>query len=293
MFNFRGQLCRIIAIAGIWLACAGAVSAQSTTFTYQGRLNDTNGPVNGTYEFQFALYDAVSAGNLIAGPLTVLPVTVTNGLFTVNLDFGAASFNGANRWLDICVGPFPLNTNVHVYLSPRLRVNSTPYSIQALSATSVGGTTNVPVVNASGQMIVHAPGGYQFFTGASTFATLPAGASAWSVPSDRNVKKNFSPLDGKEVLSKLDLVPVSRWNYNWEADGSTPNIGPVAQDFKGAFFPGRDDKSISTLEFDGVELAAIKGLHQMVKEKDAQIADLQKRLSDLEEMVKALATKNK
>jgi uncharacterized coiled-coil protein SlyX len=70
----------------------------------------------------------------------------------------------------------------------------------------------------------------------------------------------------------------------------------VAQDFKAAFFPGRDDKSISTLEFDGVELAAIQGLHQMVKQqdtalkaKDAQIATLEQRMADLEKLVRTLA----
>ena len=41
-------------------------------------------------------------------------------------------------------------------------------------------------------------------------------------------------------------------------NNDVPNIGPMAQDFKAAFYPGRDDKGISTLEFDGVELAAIR-----------------------------------
>ena len=59
-------------------------------------------------------------------------------------------------------------------------------------------------------------------------------------------------------------------------------LGPVAQEFKAAFYPGRDDKSISTLEFDGVELAAIQGLHSLVKEKDAKITALEQRLADLE-----------
>lgn len=63
---------------------------------------------------------------------------------------------------------------------------------------------------------------------------------------------------------------------------SAPYIGPVAQDFKAAFYPGRDDKSITTLEFDGVELAAIKGLQQELKQKDAKIEALEKRLSRLE-----------
>jgi len=51
------------------------------------------------------------------------------------------------------------------------------------------------------------------------------------------------------------------------------------------FFPGRDDKVITTLEFDGVELAAIQGLNQKLEEKDARIADLERRLEKLERLM--------
>ena len=69
------------------------------------------------------------------------------------------------------------------------------------------------------------------------------------------------------MLNKLAGMPVSQWNYNWEKDTDVPNIGPMAQDFKAAFYPGRDDKGISTLEFDGVELAAIQGLNQKLDQR--------------------------
>lgn len=64
----------------------------------------------------------------------------------------------------------------------------------------------------------------------------------------------------------------------------------MAQDFKGAFFPGRDDKVITTLEFDGVELAAIQGLNQRLteelKRRDAENAELKQRLEALEKLVR-------
>ena len=75
----------------------------------------------------------------------------------------------------------------------------------------------------------------------------------------------------------------------------------MAQDFKHAFYPGRDDKSITPLEFDGVELAAIQGLNQKLKGKEAEIQklkekagevdSLEKRLSDLEKMVQGMSAK--
>jgi hypothetical protein len=125
---------------------------------------------------------------------------------------------------------------------------------------------------------------------------LDPGATSWSTISDRNAKKNFEPVDGEAVLAKLAQVPVQRWNYKWEADDSVPHIGPMAQDFKAAFYPGRNDRSISTLEFDGVELAAIQGLNQKLNEKDTEIKTLKQqndslaeRLNQLEATVKSLA----
>ena len=88
-------------------------------------------------------------------------------------------------------------------------------------------------------------------------------------------------------------MPIARWNYNWEADNEVPNIGPMAQDFKAAFFPGRDDKSITTLEFDGVELAAIQGINTKLDAKNQQlerkVQSLEQRLADMEKLIKSVA----
>jgi len=86
-------------------------------------------------------------------------------------------------------------------------------------------------------------------------------------------------------------IPVEKWNYKWEAVTNTPHIGPMAQDFKAAFYPGRDDKSISTLEFDGVELAAIQGLNQKLNEKDAEIQQLKQSVLELQQTVSQLTQK--
>jgi hypothetical protein len=122
---------------------------------------------------------------------------------------------------------------------------------------------------------------------------LAANGNSWVSVSDRNAKKNFQPVDYQAVLAKLAAVPIQQWNYKWEKDGDVPNLGPMAQDFKHAFYPGRDDKGISTLEFDGVELAAIQGLNQKleseVKERDAEIQNLEKKLDELQSAVKQLA----
>jgi hypothetical protein len=153
------------------------------------------------------------------------------------------------------------------------------------------------------QFRVRATGGVAFATaidysdGSVTAGVhvLP-GDTAWSSISDRNAKKNFSPVNAEAILERLVAVPMQSWNYKWEPDDATPHLGPMAQDFKGAFYPGRDDKSISTLEFDGVELAAIQGPNQKIEKqkmdlnsRDARVSVLEKEILELKEAVKRLS----
>ena len=77
--------------------------AQTSSFTYQGRLSDGNSAATGNYDLQLVLRDGASAGNQVGGALTNSPVAVSNGLFTTTLDFGATAFNGNARWLEIGV----------------------------------------------------------------------------------------------------------------------------------------------------------------------------------------------
>jgi len=141
------------------------------------------------------------------------------------------------------------------------------------------------------QFVALADGGFYFFTGGlAGGAVLASGATAWTTFCDRNGKKNFKPVDTEAVLDKLAAVPIEQWNYKWEKDSDVPNIGPMAQDFIAAFYPGRNDKGITTLQFDGVELAAIQGLNRKVekqqaelKQKETEVAELKARLEKLEQ----------
>src|SRR2546421_4177834 len=94
---------KLLLLALFALDASTAVRAQSTAFTYNGRLANNGVLATGSYDVRFAVYDANAAGNLVAGPLSFSPVGVTNGLFTVRLDFGAGGFTGPARWLQISV----------------------------------------------------------------------------------------------------------------------------------------------------------------------------------------------
>jgi hypothetical protein len=114
---------------------------------------------------------------------------------------------------------------------------------------------------------------------------MPRDASA--VTSDRNLKSNVAAVNPREVLARLAQVPVSTWNYT--SDGpAIRHIGTMAQDFYAAFGVGETDTRIMQVDADGVAFAAVQGLYQVVQEKDAQIAVLQKQNATLEARVAAL-----
>lgn len=124
-------------------ACAGlfifnihplTVLAQGTTaFTYQGHLVNDGTNAEGTNGMIFTLYSAATSGTVIGTPITN-SVAVSDGLFTVGLDFGATAFTGSARWLDIAVS----NGTTNVELSPRTQVLPTPYAIYAAGAATAG-----------------------------------------------------------------------------------------------------------------------------------------------------------
>lgn len=120
--------------------------AQGTAFTYQGRL-DTNGvPANGSYDFQFRLYDASTGGNQIPVVPVSANVAVSNGLFTTSMDFGNNVFNGTIYWLEIALVPH--NGLGFTTLSPRQEILPVPGAIFANNASNLLGT--LPTTQLSG-----------------------------------------------------------------------------------------------------------------------------------------------
>jgi hypothetical protein len=119
--------------------CAGVALAQTTTFTYQGRLTDVGVAATGQYDLEFKLFDA--AGAQVGPRLTREDVAVTNGIFTVSLDFGAGAFDGNERTLEIGVRQ-GASTDAFTALAPRQAVTSTPYAIRSLTAANATNATN-------------------------------------------------------------------------------------------------------------------------------------------------------
>ncbi len=116
------------------LSLGQAVRGQGTAFTYQGRLTDNGAPANGNYDLRLTIYDAPNGGSMVGKPLTNAAVAMSDGTFTVLLDFGEGIFPGSSRWLEIGVrtnGP----AGAFTPLSPLQAVTATPYAITAGAVT--------------------------------------------------------------------------------------------------------------------------------------------------------------
>ncbi|HKI70450.1 MAG TPA: hypothetical protein VKA67_12735, partial [Verrucomicrobiae bacterium] len=166
--------------------------AQGTAFTYQGRLNDGGSPANGTYDLRFILYSADAGGSQQEPLLTTNGVAVSNGLFTVTLDFGA-DFPGADRWLEIDARTN--NAASFVTLSPRQKLTPTPYAITAGNVVNGGlpGTYSSPVTfNNSGNSFTGSGAGLTSLNASSlTSGTVP----------DARLSTNVALLDRNQTFT--------------------------------------------------------------------------------------------
>ncbi len=116
----------------------------------------------------------------------------------------------------------------------------------------------------------------------------------FSNPSDVNLKEEFEAVDPVAVLEKLVALPITTWEYARDEDNAR-HMGVMAQDFHAAFGLGRDDRYLTSIDPDGVAMAAIQGLDQKAEERSARIAQLEEdkaalaeRLADNEARLAAL-----
>ncbi|HZO95519.1 MAG TPA: tail fiber domain-containing protein [Candidatus Baltobacteraceae bacterium] len=138
------------------------------------------------------------------------------------------------------------------------------------------------------QFLARAAGGFTLYTNAAATvgAQLAPGSGAWASLSDRDAKTDIVPLDDAAVLEKVAALPISRWSYRTER--GVRHIGPMAQDFYSAFAVGEDDRHITSIDEDGVALAAIQALrrenqalHARLGAQSAQIAAMQAQIRSL------------
>ena len=107
-----------------------AVSAQPTTFTYQGYLTEAGTAADGAFDFELALYSADTGGTAI-DVNAFDDVTVTGGLFSLPADFTGAPFEaGGDYWVEVRVRD-GADSGAFTALLPRQAVTASPYAIAA------------------------------------------------------------------------------------------------------------------------------------------------------------------
>jgi hypothetical protein len=138
----------ILSLAALCSLVTSHLCAQSTAFTYQGRLNQNGVPATGLFDVQFVLFGEATGGSPVSNSITNSAVRITNGLFTVLLDFGSDTFNGADRWLDVAVRV--AGSGTFTPLAPRQPITPTPYAVTALIARQVPGVSGYALHAADG-----------------------------------------------------------------------------------------------------------------------------------------------
>jgi len=199
----RSKLRFILGCLLAWFMLGANGQAQTTNFTYQGSLTISGTLANGSYDLQFKLYDQLSGGALQGSPstVTVSGVTVTAGVFTVELDFGAVAFPGAARFLEI--GVRPAGSGGFTTLSPRQQLSSTPYAIRSLSAasadTATTATSATSAANFSGSLSGDVTG-----TQGATVVSLVGGVTASNVASGATAANNATDANTPGTIVKRD-----------------------------------------------------------------------------------------
>jgi hypothetical protein len=189
---------RAIILLVITLALAASAFGQSSAFNYQGRLNDAGASANGTFQFQFRIYDAASGGVQIGGTMSDVAVTVTNGVFTVNLDFGGPAFPGTDRYLEIAVRKTA--GDPYTTLTPRQKITTAPYATKAKTSDNFLGNLSGDVLGPQTATVVSSVGGQ---TAANIANSVQATNGATSANTPNTIVKRDAT--GKVVVGGIQF----------------------------------------------------------------------------------------
>ena len=257
------------------ISCANQTSDDSTTIGggSGNRASGFSATISGGYSnTATGIQSTVAGGN--GNLASANGATVAGGSFNIASGIGtfAAGFN-AHADRDGCaifglwLGSVPMNC---IGASSIFRVGAKHgFSVEYFSQRADGG----------GNRWLHIGDLFANQTIATWTGAFLSDGGVWTNASDRNLKENFAPVDARDILARVAALPVMQWNYRSEP--GVRRIGPVAQDFHAEFGLGSNDTTIATGDESGVALAAIQGLHQLMREKDAKIEAQQRDIEML------------
>jgi hypothetical protein len=190
---------RLLFIVLTWLSGMEYVAAQGTAFTYQGQLEVNGQPANGSYNLTFALFSSSTGADPVGAVLTNSATVVSNGLFTVMLDYGNI-FSGSALWLQIGV---QTNTEPFTTLVPRQKITPAPYAIYTANAgaavTAISAATANGATNFSGSLAGDVTGSQS-----ATVVAMIGGQAAASVASATIAANAATNLDAAGAIVRRD-----------------------------------------------------------------------------------------
>jgi photosystem II stability/assembly factor-like uncharacterized protein len=233
-----------------WLILLGVaasveVRAQGTAFNYQGRLNDSGAVANGSYDFRFVVYNASSGVSALSGAITNYSVPVSNGLFSVTLDFGPGVFTGVSAWLDLSVRTNGASS--FTALTPRQQVLAEPYAIFSGSASNLVGTLATAQLTgtlSSTQLAGTYSSAVAYTNAANTFAGNGAGLTALSgsaiatgTIADARLTANVALLNTNQIFTGSNIFTGNN-TFTGTNQFSGPNnfTNLLGNNFSGSFF---------------------------------------------------------
>ena len=205
-----------------FFAAAGFITAQS--FTYQGKLTVSGAPASGAYDLRFRMFEAESGGPQLGVDATVDDVSVTNGIFTVELDFGPGAIAAGQRWIEMEVRP-GASTDVYHLLSPRQKITAAPYSTladrsmsadfaeSAIDANTVGGMSPLLFIQEGDARLTDAR---QPLAGSPSYVQTNPGAPQ---------SGGFDVLGNGKIGSSLTVLGSTFLNSNLSVGGSITGNG--------------------------------------------------------------------
>lgn len=251
-------------VAGGWLSyITNSATAATVSGGQENRIFGGYSAIGGGYQNQAYGESSVIGGgdlNIASGNYAIIPGgannVATNNAFAAGLRAKATN-NGSFVWSGVdSVDTVSTNTNSFTVRAPGGVRFITSAATNGLHITNTNGVNGVAV----------APGG-----------------TAWVTLSDRDAKTAVKPVDARAVLAKVGELPVTEWEY--KHDPNRRYFGPMAQDFHAAFRLGEDDKTINTLDADGVLFLSVKGLMEELKVRDKAIDELKSEIRALRQQV--------
>jgi hypothetical protein len=194
----------------------GSALAQGTAFTYQGQLKDAGAAAAGDYDMTFRLFDADSGGNQVGTDIDMPALAVSEGLFTVLLDFGVDAYtDNQPRWLEITVNGEPLSPLQPLTPAP-FSINTRGIHVAADGKVGIGTDAPAQALSVAGA-IESTTNGFRFPDGTVQATASTGGGGFWS-SSGTNIFNNNSGTVGVGTATpnaKLHVSGGPFWTSNF------------------------------------------------------------------------------